>query len=270
MPHQCTNCGRSFPDGSKEMLSGCPDCGGNKFQFSPAPPGDEPAAGSESSTPPDSSHPSDSDVRTDTSSPSTAPQTQTESSSVTPTQSPPTSSGSQTDSSLTADFPEWPDTARRPEDRSTASVTTASDENTEQPRGDEHSPPADDDDDAHARVTRNESPADSDQPLTADENDAQASARSDVVSKEELPTEFEPSQQAPSNGRVVSEPSGAQPSLEELREELNEQFESIKILKPGQYELNLMELYNRDEYIISLQEDGRYVIDVPESWHATE
>ena len=36
MPHQCTNCGRAFEDGSKEMLSGCPDCGGNKFQFRPA------------------------------------------------------------------------------------------------------------------------------------------------------------------------------------------------------------------------------------------
>jgi len=35
MPHQCTNCGRTFDDGSKEMLSGCPDCGGNKFQFAP-------------------------------------------------------------------------------------------------------------------------------------------------------------------------------------------------------------------------------------------
>jgi len=70
----------------------------------------------------------------------------------------------------------------------------------------------------------------------------------------------------PEHGRVVSEPSGDRPSIEDLREELNEQFESIKIVRPGQYELNLMELYNRDEYIISLQEDGRYVIDVPDSW----
>jgi hypothetical protein len=29
-----------------------------------------------------------------------------------------------------------------------------------------------------------------------------------------------------------------------------------------------MELYNREEYIISLQEDGRYVIEVPESWRS--
>src|SRR6056297_2000723 len=35
MPHQCTGCGHVFPDGSKEMLSGCPECGGNKFQFQP-------------------------------------------------------------------------------------------------------------------------------------------------------------------------------------------------------------------------------------------
>ncbi|MFW6449155.1 MAG: OapC/ArvC family zinc-ribbon domain-containing protein, partial [Halobacteriota archaeon] len=55
-------------------------------------------------------------------------------------------------------------------------------------------------------------------------------------------------------------------TLAELREELDDQFESIKIVEPGQYELNLMELYDRETYIISLQEDGRYVIEVPEAW----
>ena len=48
--------------------------------------------------------------------------------------------------------------------------------------------------------------------------------------------------------------------------QLNAQFESIKILEPGQYELNLMELYDREEYIIALQENGRYVIQVPDQW----
>ncbi|WP_224270737.1 OapC/ArvC family zinc-ribbon domain-containing protein [Haloprofundus salinisoli] len=57
------------------------------------------------------------------------------------------------------------------------------------------------------------------------------------------------------------------PDLSTLREELNEQFESIKIVSLGQYELNLMELYDRDSYIISLQEDGHYVIEVPETWN---
>jgi predicted nucleic acid-binding Zn-ribbon protein len=54
------------------------------------------------------------------------------------------------------------------------------------------------------------------------------------------------------------------PDLAELREELNQQFESIRVLEPGHYELNLMELYDREEYIIALQEDGRYRIQVPD------
>jgi predicted nucleic acid-binding Zn-ribbon protein len=57
---------------------------------------------------------------------------------------------------------------------------------------------------------------------------------------------------------------GSATDLSALREELNDQFESIKITAPGQYELNLMELYDRKEYIISLQEDGRYIVDIPE------
>ncbi|PSQ21624.1 hypothetical protein BRD04_06060, partial [Halobacteriales archaeon QS_9_67_17] len=44
----------------------------------------------------------------------------------------------------------------------------------------------------------------------------------------------------------------------------------IKIVEPGQYELNLMELYDRDEYIIALQENGRYVIQMPEQWISDE
>nr|WP_199268448.1 Zn-ribbon containing protein [Halomarina oriensis] len=80
---------------------------------------------------------------------------------------------------------------------------------------------------------------------------------------DELPPRREPT---PESGRVVSEPSGEKPDMAELREELNEQFESIKIVEPGQYELNLMELYDREEYIISLRENGRYVIQMPEDW----
>jgi len=57
MPHQCTNCGRTFADGSKEMLSGCPDCSGTKFQFRPdgfdTDTGDAGDAGDEGSDAPD-------------------------------------------------------------------------------------------------------------------------------------------------------------------------------------------------------------------------
>ncbi|MEF8776750.1 MAG: Zn-ribbon containing protein, partial [Haloarculaceae archaeon] len=109
------------------------------------------------------------------------------------------------------------------------------------------------------------------------ENTAQASARGDVVAAGELPETPE----AP--GRDTATESGSvareneddaddyedpadRPDLADLRAELNEQFESIKVLEPGQYELNLMELYDREEYIIALQEDGKYTIQVPEGY----
>jgi hypothetical protein len=73
-----------------------------------------------------------------------------------------------------------------------------------------------------------------------------------------------------SDGNVVSAPDDESPGLKELREELNSQFESIRIVEPGQYELNLMELYEREEYIISLREDGKYIIEVPDAWDASD
>jgi predicted nucleic acid-binding Zn-ribbon protein len=108
------------------------------------------------------------------------------------------------------------------------------------------------------------------------ENAAQASARSEVVSPDDLP----PAPDTPTRTRpapVMDESSETDPAedqpvrtdrpdLDELREELNEQFESIRVLEPGQYELNLMELFDREEYIIALQEDGKYTIQVPERW----
>ena len=342
MPHECTNCGRTFPDGSKEMLSGCPDCGGNKFQFAPSV---EATAGSgasnaataksaDASTESAASGTSgsgateptgtveraaetvrdwvSSDTETSTASnakptqsPADEPTTDSETRSATERQRPWPSSDDGTDGSSSDDepgeFEEWPDTARRPEDRSTPpadAAGTASQSSTSTSSRSARSSSAD----ATADTTTTDTvgsdvPSSNDRSIMADsENDAQADARSAVVSSDDLPdgsvqrdsgradaetgapeTPDRPvgpadggDDEPPADGRVVSEPSGEQPSIEELREELNEQFESIKIVSPGQYELNLMELYNREEYIISLQEDGRYVIEVPDSWRADD
>ncbi|MCS7118780.1 MAG: Zn-ribbon domain-containing protein [Archaeoglobaceae archaeon] len=51
-------------------------------------------------------------------------------------------------------------------------------------------------------------------------------------------------------------------------EEIKKEFarfgiESIRIISPGQYEINLEKLFERDEIIIALEEDGRYVIHLP-------
>lgn len=53
---------------------------------------------------------------------------------------------------------------------------------------------------------------------------------------------------------------------DEARRELMDQFETIRIVEPGSYELNLMNLYEEDEKIIALQEDGRYQVSLPSAF----
>ncbi|MEE6210677.1 Zn-ribbon containing protein [Salarchaeum sp. III] len=207
MPHQCTNCGHTFADGSKEMLSGCPECGGNKFQFHPDATPDEPEASAEPPEPPEP-----------------------EGGSVTSAVGRAAASVRDTLSSSSGEEPDdWPG---------------------ERDGADSDTDDGADTDDIEAAVEE------------ADREDtAQADARSEMVTSDDLPPKPE------REGRVVQEPeSEERPDMDELRQELNSQFESIKVVAPGQYELNLMELYDREEYIIALQENGRYVIEVPESW----
>jgi len=257
MPHQCTDCGRTFEDGSKEMLSGCPDCGGNKFQFHPD--GVDADAGTEE--PPDPPEPPepavDSTVARTVGNAATAVRDL-----VGGDSSPPDAP------EATAEGPA--DSSARPSDDPTPGESTDSPD----------SPP---------------SPEPATGEMAETEDEAQASARTEVVRPEDLPPASEtspeaddtphpassaPGREAPPDGSTAGASSSPAPSsgdesatdeeerpgLSELREELNEQFESIRVLEPGQYELNLMSLYDREEYIIALQEDGKYTIQVPERW----
>ena len=252
MPHQCTACGRTFDDGSKEMLSGCPDCGGNKFQFMPASAVDEAAGGSGAATTP---------KKAPEGSPSPASDrgaAETEG-----------GDGSSAVGRAAATVREW--------------VSTRDDESRTATTGPGSTDPAATDV-ASTGSTRNDPPSpggtpserasETEPPET--EDSAQASARRDVVSKAELPDEppqdnpSSDSENRPDDSNVVDAPEEENPGLKGLREELNSQFESIRIVNPGQYELNLMELYEREEYIISLQEDGKYVIEVPDAWDQTD
>jgi hypothetical protein len=399
MPHQCTECGRTFPDGSKEMLSGCPDCGGNKFQFKPA---DAVDVGSESASvgadadasasgedaggamsrakatvrdlmgrgdgedassggvsTPSAGAASDQAAagaseaagnQTSISEFSTASDASTGSSDASTGASAETSAGaadaadaaeaagaagrstSSDDRNVTpSGSGEWPksateeydtpaEKARRRQgsgedgpvdapDSSSAGESTStrdspgagestSTRDSSAPGESASSPMSSDAGSAAGDVAASDAAAgssDDEGGITAQmgetEDDAQRSARSDVVSPDELPNHgstassvsmdddqhTERADRPPSrgdaagpgrddDGPVTSESDGDSPNLDQLREELNSQFESIKVLNPGKYELNLMELYDREEYIISLQEDGRYVIEVPESW----
>ncbi len=47
------------------------------------------------------------------------------------------------------------------------------------------------------------------------------------------------------------------------QKEIGERIESIRILSPGQYELNLESLLERKEIVMALKEDGTYVVNLP-------
>ena len=285
MPHQCTDCGRTFDDGSKEMLSGCPNCGGNKFQFRPdaATRRDAGAGAAGGSSGPagvsDGAATSDDDILVADEEPP----------------DPPAESGAEppepaVDGAVARTVGKAATTVRDlvgsddPRRGAPAEVGAPS------PAGGTTSADAAGPDDESSRTgvadttdrhrdreaaarTRDSSTHDS----STREDTAQASARSAVVSPGELPeTEPEGAATGPApsatparlegdGGEDYEEPAD-RPDLADLRAELNEQFESIKVLEPGQYELNLMELYDREEYIIALQEDGKYTIQVPEGY----
>lgn len=85
------------------------------------------------------------------------------------------------------------------------------------------------------------------------EDESQRKARSEVVSRKDLPN-------TPTSPSDLGQ---TQSDLEQVRQHLHDQFEGIRILEPGQYQLNLMKLFKKQECVISLQEDGRYIINVP-------
>ncbi|EFW90594.1 hypothetical protein ZOD2009_17910 [Haladaptatus paucihalophilus DX253] len=241
MPHECTNCGRTFADGSKEMLSGCPDCGGNKFQFRPSGSSQDETKATESAG---------------------------ASANAAPTAD--SAGGSGTVGRAANTVKGWVGSRGRSESESTNSDRNEPAQKPTQPTNRREQPPK-----ASERAEANESAVaneaaqskptrkpTAEPSIESTEDRAQASARSEIVPDDELP-------ERPDNegtGTVIKPPEDNQPSLDELREELNSQFESIKVVEPGQYELNLMELYERDEYIIAMRENGRYVIQVPDSW----
>jgi predicted nucleic acid-binding Zn-ribbon protein len=259
MPHQCTNCGYVFADGSKEMLSGCPECSGATFQF----------------------HPDDTEIPEDP-----------------PDESPPDPEGGRVGHHVgraTSTVREWMSSGSSTTADGTdptIDVSDGSDEMSDDETLSDDPGTSDlgtsDTPDAMDETDMNEADVlESDVP--ASEDTAQASARSEFVSPDKLPSPSSSSSSSssssasssetqtssslttpPSDGRVVREPTGDQPDLAELREELNDQFESIKIIEPGEYELNLMRLYNREEYIIALQENGRYIIQMPETWMGSD
>lgn len=53
-----------------------------------------------------------------------------------------------------------------------------------------------------------------------------------------------------------------EPKAEEQKE-IGDRIESVRILSPGQYEVNLEALLERKEIVMALKEDGTYVVNLP-------
>ncbi|MCZ7380314.1 MAG: Zn-ribbon containing protein [Candidatus Methanoperedens sp.] len=49
----------------------------------------------------------------------------------------------------------------------------------------------------------------------------------------------------------------------EPKPEIGERVESVRIVSPGSYELNLESLLERDEIVMALKEDGTYIVHLP-------
>lgn len=97
-----------------------------------------------------------------------------------------------------------------------------------------------------------------DQAQTTQENQSQKAARTEFVDQESLPSKTAAdSLQSPQTG--ISKVDDA----EEVRKQLNDQFDGIRVVKQGRYKINLTQLYQDSGVIVTVDESGRYTVERP-------
>lgn len=64
-------------------------------------------------------------------------------------------------------------------------------------------------------------------------------------------------------GNKVAQRESGETERETKTEEIGERVESVRILSPGSYELNLESLLEREEIVMALKEDGTYLVHLP-------
>ncbi len=65
------------------------------------------------------------------------------------------------------------------------------------------------------------------------------------------------------NKTAPAQPEVKEEKAETKTEEIGGRVESVRILSPGQYELNLDSILKRDEIVMALKEDGSYIVHLP-------
>jgi predicted nucleic acid-binding Zn-ribbon protein len=64
-------------------------------------------------------------------------------------------------------------------------------------------------------------------------------------------------------GNKQEHPEPKESKVENKIEEVGDRVESVRILSPGSYELNLDSIMKRDEIVMALKEDGTYIVHFP-------
>jgi predicted nucleic acid-binding Zn-ribbon protein len=64
-------------------------------------------------------------------------------------------------------------------------------------------------------------------------------------------------------GNKQAHPEPNESKVEKKKEEVGDRVESVRILSPGSYELNLDSIMKRDEIVMALKEDGTYIVHLP-------
>ena len=234
MPHECVECGEVFDDGADEVFDGCPDCGATKFFYVKEVAEDElekdrleeDAPPVEESEP--ASAPAESTAQTRARNETHIPEEETE------------------EDEKADPWSEEVDEVSTKTDATTSETTTTTEAST--------SP-----DTTETTTTQDTNTSDDDIVEAESEYEKSFGGKLDDTDGETTSDEKpEPDKLTSSGGRKFRR---ARP--EEAKRRLMDQFETIRIVEPGSYELNLMNLYEEDEKIIALQEDGRYQVSLP-------
>lgn len=95
----------------------------------------------------------------------------------------------------------------------------------------------------------------------------------DGASEPQLPKTTQPDRIPPAASKFIKEvdeilgnnatAESKETKQEPRHEEIGERVESVRIVSPGSYELNLESLLERDEIVMALKEDGTYLVHLP-------
>ena len=85
---------------------------------------------------------------------------------------------------------------------------------------------------------------------------------SEDKSQKEARTKFYDAKELPKTENNINEYTNTNKinDITQIKEQLNKQYEGIKIVRNGKYKINLTELYRGNDYIIDIGNDGSYEV----------